>query len=258
MDDLQRITFATEGPVAVVRLDRPKVLNPLDHRTLTELLAAVERLESDDDLAVMILTGSGRAFSAGGDLKEMETDDEDSFRETTALYQQLASTVTRSPKIVIAAINGYALGGGLELALICDLRIAGRSARLGLPDLHLGYSPTSGLTYLLTRIVGFGKAIHLAFDAQPIDAEEAQRIGLVGDVVADEELMDRAMELALQVAAYPPTGVRHTKSGFYQAAEATLAQTLAVEMENDVECFASPETQAAIAEFVESRRAKTG
>lgn len=258
MEDLQRITFESEGPVAVVQLDRPDILNPLDHQTLAEILEAVRRLDADDDLGVMVLTGRGRAFSAGGDLKEMETDDERSFRETTSLYQELATAVTRSPKILIAAINGYALGGGLELALICDLRIAGRSARLGLPDLHLGYSPTSGLTYLLTRIVGFGKAIHLAFDAQPVDAEEAQRIGLVGEVVEDEALMDRAWELALQVAAYPPTGVRHTKSGFYKAAEATLAETLAVEMENDVECFASPETQAAIADFVERRRAKTG
>lgn len=251
---MDRIAMEFDGAVATVTLQRPDQLNPIDNQTLEELLAAVERLESDDDLRVMILTATGRAFSAGGDIKEMETDTAESFHETTALYQELARRVIGSSKIVIAAINGYALGGGLELALICDLRIAGESAKLGLPDLHLGYSPTSGLTYLLTRVVGFGNAMHLAYDANPIDAAEAHRIGLVGEVVADDALMRRSGELAEQIAAFPPTGVRLTKAGFYGAAETSLAETLEIEMANDVECFVSPETQAAIAEFVESRR----
>lgn len=254
----ERLDVVVEGPVMTVTLDRPEILNAIDHQTLVELLEAVAALEGRDDLRVMIITGRGRAFSAGGDIKEMETDTEDSFRLTTAFYQRLAAAITSSPKMVIAAVNGYALGGGLELALLCDMRVAGRSARLGLPDLHLGYSPTSGLTYLLTRTVGFGTALHLALDANPIDAETALRIGLVGEVVDDDRLMERAKELATQIAAYPATGVRLTKGGFYRAAESTLAATLGAELEADIECFISPETQSAIAEFVAARQAGQG
>ena len=253
--DYERISLTFDGPVATVTLRRPEILNPIDHQTLVELLSSVGELNDRDDLRVMIVTATGRAFSAGGDIKEMETDTPESFEETAALYQELATAITAGSKIVIAALNGLALGGGLELALMCDLRIAAESAGFGLPDLHLGYSPTSGLTFLLTRIVGFGRAMHLAFDTTPIDAHEAWRLGLVGEIVADDVLLARASELATQVAGFPPTGVRLTKAGFYSAAETTLAHTLQIEMASDVECFVSPETQAAIAAFVADRKA---
>ena len=157
-------------------------------------------------------------------------------------------------KPVLAAINGYCLGGGLELALMCDLRIAAASARLGLPDAQLGFSPTGGLTWLLPRIIGAGRAMHLALDAEPIGAAEAMRIGLVTRVVEDGELMAAAEALAGKIASWPRTAMANTKRALGAGAESDFEAALELEEEFDVDCFRDGETRGNLAAFLNSRR----
>ncbi len=194
------LRYETRDGVAWATLERPEVLNALDAEHLDGLLDAVARVAADDESRVLVITGSGRAFSVGGDIKAMDGMSEDDFRATARRYQRLARDMRALDKPVLAAINGYCLGGGLELALMCDLRIAAASARLGLPDAQLGFSPAGGLTWLLPRLIGAGRAMHLALDAEPIDAAEAGRIGLVTRVVEDAELMAATEALAGKIA----------------------------------------------------------
>jgi len=161
-------------------------------------------------------------------------------------------------KPVIAAINGFCLSGGLEVALMADIRIAGRSAKLGLTDAELGFSPTGGLTYLLNHIVGAGWALHLAMSAQVLTGEEALRIGLITQLVEDAELEPKALALGQRLGAYPPTGMKNIKRSFNAALEASLASTLTLEAEYDAACYRSTETRQALRDFIESRRKRKG
>jgi enoyl-CoA hydratase/carnithine racemase len=221
---------------------------------LRQLRAAVRDVAADDEIRVLAVTGTGRAFSVGGDIKAMDGMDAAAFLEMEDLYQCLAAELRALGKPVLAAVNGYALGGGLEVALMCDLRIAAATARFGLPDAELGFSPTGGLTYLLPRVVGLGRALHLALAAEPIDAAEAERLGLVTQVVADDDLIATVETLAARMASWPKTGLAHIKRAFHTASESNFADALRMEVDLDVACFADPETRAALAAFLESRK----
>ena len=248
------VVFETREQVAWATLERPEVLNALDAAHLAELRAIVGRVAADDRIHVLVITGSGRAFSVGGDIKAMDGMTEDDFRATAALYQKLARETRDLDKPVLAAINGYALGGGLELALMCDLRIAAASAMLGLPDAQLGFSPTGGLTHLLPRMVGMGRALHLALTAETIDAREAERIGLVTLVVDDDVLIAETEALARKIASWPRVGMANTKRAFLAAGESSFDAQLALEEDFDVACFRSGETRRRLAAFLSSRR----
>ncbi len=247
------VVFKTRERGAWATLDRPEALNALDPAHLDELLAVVARVAADDGTRVLVITGKGRAFSVGGDIKAMDGISEDDFRATARRYQRLARDMRALDKPVLAAVNGYALGGGLELALMCDLRIAAASARLGLPDAQLGFSPTGGLTWLLPRLIGAGRAMHLALDAEPIDAAEAERIGLVTLVVEDAELAAATEALARKIASWPRTAVANTKRAFLAAGESSFDTALALEEDFDVACFRSGETRRRLAAFLSSR-----
>ena len=246
--------YETRDGVAWATLERPEVLNALDAEHLDGLLAAVARVAADDATHVLVITGSGRAFSVGGDIKAMDGMSEDDFRATARRYQRLARDMRALDKPVLAAINGYCLGGGLELALMCDLRIAAASARLGLPDAQLGFSPTGGLTWLLPRLIGAGRAMDLALDAEPIDAAEAERIGLVPRVVEDAELMAATEALARKIAAWPRTAMANTKRALGAGAESGFEAALELEEDLDVDCFRDAETRKNLAAFLNSRR----
>ncbi len=248
------LRYETRDGVAWATLERPEVLNALDPEHLDGLLDAVARVAADDAIHVLVITGSGRAFSVGGDIKAMDGMSEDDFRATARRYQQLARDMRALEKPVLAAINGYCLGGGLELALMCDLRIAAASARLGLPDAQLGFSPTGGLTWLLPRLIGAGRAMHLALDAEPIDAAEAGRIGLVTRVVEDAELMAATEALAGKIASWPPTAMANTKRALGAGAESDFEAALELEEDFDVDCFCDTETRKNLASFLNSRR----
>ena len=246
------IRYEKEDAVAWATFDRPQVLNALDIPDLEDLLGLFGKATADEAVRVLVVTGLGRAFSVGADIKAMDRMSEIEFGRAAALYQALARAARLMDKPVIAAINGYALGGGLEIALMCDLRIAARSARLGLPDAELGFSPTGGLTYLLVRMVGLTRALHMALSAEILTAEEAERIGLVGRVVDDDDLPARAAELAERLCRFPGRGLRNIKRAFHMACDSGFAATLALEQAYDSDCFRSPQTRERLAAFLAS------
>jgi enoyl-CoA hydratase len=242
------------GGVAVLRLNRPHVLNALDEALLLALVDAVEDARRDPATRCVLLTGTGRAFSTGADLTQLLGLDAAAFREYVLLLQRLASAMRRLDKPSLAAVNGYALAGGFELAVICDIRLAADTAVFGLPDTPLGLSPTSGMTYLLPRIVGLGWAKHLALTAETIDARQAERIGLVTGVVPAADLDRVARETARVVASHPPVGLRYTKLGFDLAADADLHTALLTETEAEVACFATEDVRRNLRAFAERKR----
>ena len=239
--------------VATLRLNRPQVLNALNRALVQELVDAVDTARRDSAVRCLLIAGAGRAFSAGGDLKEMLTLTKDEFREFILLLQRLGAEMRRLGKPTIAAVHGYALAGGFELALSCDVRIAADSAVFGLPDTIIGLSPTSGMTYLLPRVVGLGWAKHLTLTGENVDARQAERIGLVTRVVPAADLDGTAHELARGIASYPPIGLRHVKCGFDLAADTDFTSALTYETEAEVACFDTEECRANLRAFANRR-----
>ncbi len=241
------------GSVLWTTIDREKSLGALDIPHLESLVEALQRA-NDDAVRAVVLTGKGRAFSVGADIKAMDVMTDAEFAQAAELYQTMCRKARGTDKPVIAAINGLALGGGLEVALVADIRIAARSAKLGLPDAELGFSPTGGLTYLLNHIVGAGWAMHLAMTASMLTADESLRIGLVTGVVEDQDLDKHVLALAERLASYPPTGMKNIKRSFNMALESSLSATLTLEAEYDAACYRSLETRQALRNFIESRK----
>lgn len=248
------IRMETREAVAWATIDRPEVLNAFDIAHLEELLSVFRRAGEDPETAVLVLTGTGRAFSAGADIKAMNRMGECDFARLASLFQGLARAARGLDKPILAALNGVTIGGGLEIALMCDLRIAARSASFALPDARLGFSPTGGLTYLLPRIVGLGRALHLLLTCERIDATEAERIGLVTEVVEDESLDDRVAQIAAHLAGCPRLGLRSIKRALNAACDATFEASLSLEEAYDAANCANPEIRAGLAAFLEARR----
>jgi len=244
------IRFETMGAVARMTLARPGKLNAINDEMLEAMLESLQRVAETSKLRVLIVTGEGRAFSAGGDIASMEGMDEAGFGETIHRYMRLASAFRKLEEITIAAINGYALAGGFELALLCDIRLGARSAVFGLPDAALGLSPTSGMTWLLPRVIGYGRSMHLTLSGEQFDAAEAERIGLVSSVVDNAALEETTMALAHKIAAYPGPVAARTKAGFIGALEQDYASAMCFEEKAELDCFRSGETQKAFAEFL--------
>ena len=249
------LAVTRSGTVSWARMDRENVLCALDQAQLGRLVDWIGAAGRDDAVAVLVLTGTGRAFSAGADIGEAETQGERDFAANTALYQELARRISGLGKPVIAAVNGYCLGGGLELAAMCDLRIATRSARFGLPDAALGFSVSGGLSWFLPRHIGLGRTMELYLTQRLVDADEAQRIGLVAEVVDDDDLVARTGDVAATIAGLPGCGVAHMKAllgTFHETLEAVLAD----EEQRDRACFAHPATRERLRTFLETRRAR--
>jgi enoyl-CoA hydratase/carnithine racemase len=248
------IRMETRDAVAWATIERPEVLNAFDIAHLDQLLSVFRQAGEDDEIAVLVLTGSGRAFSVGADIKAMDRMNESEFARMAGLFQALVRAARGLDKPVLGAINGLTIGGGLEIALMCDLRIAARSARFTLPDAQLGFSPTGGLTYLLPRIVGLGRAMHLLLTCESLDAAEAERIGLVTEVVEDEALADRVAEIADRLTGCPRLGLRSIKRSLNAACDAAFEASLSLEQAYDAANYANPETRAGLAAFLDSRR----
>ena len=248
------VLYESRSPIGWITLNRPEVLNAINPDMLHGLLKTLKHVGADPAIRVLVLTGNGRAFSAGGDIKAMHGMDEKTFQETIHLYMQLSQAMRDLDKPVIAAINGYALAGGFELMLLCDIRIAVASAKFGLPDTIIGLSPTSGMTWLLPRIVGLGHAMHMTLEGTMFDARKAERTGLVTDVVADGALRETVEKLAKAIASYPEVGVTNTKRGFYAALESTSSSAMEAEEKRELECFQSEETRKAFATFLARKK----
>lgn len=219
-----------DGPVAVVTINRPTKLNALNGATLDELERAFTELGSDSAVRVIILTGAGeKAFAAGADIGELAVQTPVSGRAHAARGQRLLDLIEHLGKPVIAAINGYALGGGCELAMACTLRIAAETARLGQPEINLGILPGYAGTQRLARLVGRGRALELLLTGAQISAEEAWRIGLVNRVVPADRLMADARALAAELAAKAPVAVRYILDAVARGLEMPLAEAAAYE-----------------------------
>jgi enoyl-CoA hydratase len=245
-----------DGGVATLTVNRPDKRNALNSRVRADLIAALDTLRDEPEVRVVVITGAGdRAFVAGADISE--------FAERTPLEQRAAMTgrrvfdeIAAFPKPVIAMIQGYALGGGCELALACDLRIAGDGARLGQPEINLALIPGGGGTQRLPRLVGTGQAMRLVLTGEIVDATEALRIGLVDQVVPAAELRERTMEIARTMAARSPVALEMAKRAVRAAAEMPLAAGLALETELFVTCFGSDDRREGVAAFLEKREAR--
>lgn len=206
----ENLLLERDGAVALLTVNRPKVLNALNSATIDELHRAVLELKSDESVRVVILTGAGeKAFVAGADINELATQTPANGRELALVGQQVFDSIENLGKPVIAAINGFALGGGCELAMACTLRIAADSARLGQPEVNLGLLPGYAGTQRLPRLVGKGAALELLLTGRTIKADEALRIGLVNRVVPAADLLAEAKKLATELAGKPPLSMRY-------------------------------------------------
>ncbi|MBW3554574.1 MAG: enoyl-CoA hydratase/isomerase family protein [Gemmatimonadetes bacterium] len=239
--------------IATITINRPEKRNALSAAVRRELVAALDAVEADTSVRVVVLTGAGeKAFVAGADIAE--------FAERTPIEQREAmegrrvfDVVASLPKPVLAAINGFALGGGCELALACDIRLAARSARLGQPEVNLAILPGGGGTQRLPRLVGHGTAMRLILTGELIDAAEAHRIGLVDEVVDDGALAARARELAGSIARHSPVALKLIKQSVRAAAEMPLSAGLALERELFITAFSSEDRVEGVRAFLEKR-----
>jgi enoyl-CoA hydratase len=249
----ETLRVETADGVAVITIDRQEKRNALNSTVRAELVAALDAFRDDDSVRVLVITGAGeKAFVAGADIGE--------FAERTPLEQRATMTgrrvfdeVAAWPKPVIAMINGFCLGGGCELALACDIRIASDAARLGQPEINLGIIPGGGGTQRLPRVVGMGHAMRLVLSGELVDAAEALRIGLVDVVHPAAELRDRTLEFARRMAEKSPVALRMAKSAVRAAAEMPLAAGLAYETELFVTAFASDDKREGIDAFLGKR-----
>ncbi len=220
------IDFATNGPVAIITLNRPEAYNALDLAHLRALSDAVASFESDANLRVAVITGTGKAFCAGADIDETLPYMKEHGTKSLPPTIMRGQTVT---KPLIAAINGLALGGGLELALACDIRIATSSAKLGLPEVGLGLIPGWGGTQRLPRLIGSGRATEMILTGRAITADEAAHIGLVNKVVPDAELMAAALELVQTIAEKSPDAIRFAKEAIQKGLDLPIDEALDIE-----------------------------
>ncbi|HEY3586525.1 MAG TPA: enoyl-CoA hydratase-related protein [Myxococcaceae bacterium] len=248
------VRLELEGPFATVTVDRPKSLNALDTRTLQELEKVVAELSLREQLRGVILTGAGeKAFVAGADIAEMNGMDADKARHFGALGQRVMVAIGALPVPVVAAVNGFALGGGCELALACDFIYASENARFGLPEVSLGVIPGFGGTQRLTRLVGRARAKELIFTGDMIDAAKAKAIGLAMDVVPLANLLGHARSALERIAKKGPLAVRRVKEAIDRGADLELADGLTIEREMFSDLFNSADRREGMKAFLEKR-----
>lgn len=255
MSDQQYIVFEElEAGIAQIRIERPEALNALNCDVLDQLYAAVEPLKSRDDLSVLILTGSGRAFVAGADIKGMLNMSVEQAETFAQQGHRTMDAIDQLPFVTIAAVNGFALGGGLELALSCDLIYASTKARLGLPEVGLGLIPGFGGTQRLGRLVGYHVAREMIFTAKTIKADEAKARGIALDLFEPDALAEGILNIARQVNAQGPRAVRVAKAMMAKTSHLPLNEGLAVEKTAFKDLFASDEPKIGMTAFVDKQK----
>jgi enoyl-CoA hydratase len=252
----QNIMLKKENQIAIITVNRPEVRNALDTKTRQEIIAAVEDVAKDENVRVVIFTGAGdKAFVSGADIKV--------FKELTAptilefsytlggmgMYRK----IEQLDKPTIAAINGFALGGGCEMALVCDIRIASENAKFGQPEINIGIMPGAGGTQRLPRLIGIGKAKELCYTGDIIDAQEALRIGLVDRVVPPDKLQAAAMELAKKIASKSPLIIKYIKRAIDRSMRTDLDSGLAFEAQSLSTCFGTEDKNEGVNAFLEKR-----
>ena len=254
--DFKNLLITKDQNVAILTINRPKALNALNTELLNELDMAFDNLEMDPEVFVIILTGEGKAFVAGADIGEMKDKSPEEAREFGMLGSKVFRKLELMDKTVIAAVNGFALGGGCELAMSCDIILAGEKAKFGQPEVGLGITPGFAATQRLPRIVGIKKAKELILTGDMIGAEEAGKIGLVNHVVPQEELMTKAIEMAKNIASKGQIAVRYAKSAINRGIETDMDTGNAIETDLFALCYANEDQKEGMAAFLEKRKAE--
>ena len=252
--DFKNIIVDKEDGVGIVKMNRPTAMNALNSEILQELSKAISDLSESDQVSVIVITGEGKAFVAGADIAEMKDMSADEANEFSKIGQGVFEKIAKTDKPVIAAVNGFALGGGCELALACDIRIASDKAKLGQPEVNLGIIPGFAGTQRLSRLVGAAKAKELIFTGDMVDAQTAHSIGLVNQVVPAEKLMDVCMEMAKKIASKGPTAVKLAKKVIDEGIQVNLDDGTTLESDRFAECFAGGEAKEGMSAFLEKRK----
>ena len=248
------VEVTKQGNVGIVTMNRPEALNALSSAVFADLTAALDQVEQDDDVYVVIITGAGRAFVAGADIGEMANMNVEEGLAFSELGNSLLMRVDMFPKPTIAAVNGFALGGGCELSMACDIRIASEKAKFGQPEVGLGITPGFGGTQRMARIIGTGAAMELIYTAETIDAKRAEAIGMVNHVVAPDELMDFALNLANKIAANAQVAIRTSKMAIRRGIDCDISTAVTYEALAFATCFGTEDQKDAMKAFVEKRK----
>lgn len=251
----QNILVSVEGNVASVVLNRPEVRNAIDKAMIDDLHGALDELAARDDVTVLVLSGAGgKAFAAGADIAQLR--ERKSREALLAINARLFQKLEEFPQPTIAAIQGFCLGGGCELAMACDIRIAGRGAKLGQPEVALGIIPAAGGTQRMPRLVGLGRAKELIFTGRVVEADEALRIGLVNHVVDDAEVMSRAGEMAAQIAAQGRLALRMAKIAMNASSRTGQDTGFLIEQISQAVLFDSADKHERMTKFLDRKKAK--
>lgn len=250
--DYKYLKVEKEGYVGIITINRPEVLNALSSEVLKEIKRAAEYMEKDDEVRVVIITGAGeKAFVAGADIKEMQPLNAVEGRNFGKLGQEVFRYLETMEKPVIAAVNGFALGGGCELAMAADIRLASEKARFGQPEVTLGIIPGFGGTQRLSRLIGEGRAMELILTGRMITAEEALRIGLVNAVYPPDKLMEEARKMAEMIAKNAPLAVRFAKAAINKGLQADIDTAMSIEADLFGMCFATEDQKEGMKAFIE-------
>ena len=248
----QNITVTSGDGYAVVTLNRPHVLNALNQATMEALVQALESMDRDEQVRCVVITGAGRAFAAGADVNEMA---EATAAEMLAGYRfQQWERIRRMTMPLVAAVNGIALGGGCELAMLCDMIVAAETAQFGQPEINLGIMPGAGGTQRLTRAIGKARAMEMVLTGRPISARQAEALGLVTKVVPAEAVLDEAVALAKEIASKPPVAVRLAKEAVLKAFDTSVEGGLDYERKAFYLLFATEDRTEGIQAFLEKRK----
>jgi enoyl-CoA hydratase len=253
--DFECIIYEKEADIATIKLNRPQVLNAMNKQLWLDFQGALEDARTDPGIKAVIITGEGRAFSTGADLKESKTRSSEAYRDYLTELQEASRKIIRFEKPTIAAINGYALGSGYELALACDIRITAEEAQIGSPEARVISSVTGGAMRLLQDLVGPAKARELLFTAEYIDGKEAERIGLVNKAVPLDRLMDEAREMAGKIARNSAFSLKMIKRGLLMASgEVSLEALMDYEVEACLACVSTKERQESLRDFEDRKK----
>lgn len=250
--DYSLIKLTQDGPVAIIQLNRPDVLNALNLQLMDEVIAALDRLETDEEVRCVVLTGSERAFAAGADIKEMAgaTTVDMMMRDQFAKWDR----IRRFKKPIIAAVSGYTLGGGNELAMLCDMIVASETAQFGQPEINIGVMPGAGGTQRLTRAVGKTLAMDMVLTGRMLTAREALQFGLVNRVVPVEAYLKEAVKLAQSIAEKSPIAVQMAKDAVLKAFDTPIQEGLLHERKNFYMLFSTEDQKEGMAAFIEKRK----
>lgn len=251
----ENIVLDIDGVVATLTVNRPEKMNAVNNATVEELDQALAQIEKNSDLRVLILTGAGeKSFVAGADINEVNNRDAIIGRAETRRRQEVYSRIENLEIPSIAAINGFALGTGLELAMVCSIRIASTKALLGQPEVKLGIMPGAGGTQRLPKLVGMGRAMEIVLTGDPIKADAALSMGLVNKVVEPDQLMEEAKKLADTIAARPKLAIQYAKEAVLRSGEGSLAQGLAHESYLHTLSCGTADKKEGVAAFLEKRK----